>query len=336
MIHVLPITSWDTTCGIAEYAKHLREALANHPEVFIQTPDPRDLDPIHFFSTTRKFPQVVWLNYHAGLHSRWTASEVRALQAQGIRVVVTFHDTVATGQMARCHELAAVADYFIIHEPAEDLPQALVLRQGIPDTPGVHRTWLRNSARPILGTVGFNFPWKNYDRLAQITADAGWQLLIISPNAQASDVMRWEALNPRIEVVTGFEPSSMVVGRLLDCDATAFLYECANTGTSGAIRQGIAALKPVYAMRRCRQFRDLYRAERAEECVSLIRWVDSLDEFRIRLKTDPIVATDPGMVYLSVRDSWRRQASVYAEVFQAVSAGAPAEVPGGPARADPT
>ena len=39
-----------------------------------------------------------------------------------------------------------------------------------------------------------------------------------------------------------------MVAALSVCTATAFLYECHNSGTSGAIRLGIAALKPVYRL----------------------------------------------------------------------------------------
>ncbi len=44
---------------------------------------------------------------------------------------------------------------------------------------------------------------------------------------------------------------------LSSAEATAFLYTCHNAGTSGAIRQGLAAGRPLLAMSGCRQFRDL-------------------------------------------------------------------------------
>lgn len=319
------VTSWDTDCGIAEYARHLQEASQAQGLPVEFTMDSRWLDPSAFFSTTMAFPDVVWLNYHAGLHSRWTPEHVRWLQDKHVPVVITYHDTYdgeTTQNSPQCKALFQVANAFIVHEPVADLEGAIVLRQGIPDLYGVvQRDWRAMGGwdRPTLGTVGFPFPWKNYDRLAQVTGDLGWGLLLIAPRSTDDDVERWRRLNPWTTVAQAFLPASHVVGLLASCHVTAFMYECYNTGTSGAIRQGIAARKPVYALAGCRQFRDLLRAEEVEESHNyLIRWCESFDDLRKGLKTDPLVPWDPGIVWLAERDSWRQQAKRYAAIFAAV------------------
>src|SRR5207244_7148682 len=113
------------------------------------------------------------------------------------------------------------------------------------------------SPPPILGTAGFNFPWKNFDRLAQVTAGAGWAYLVCSNNATEADEKRWTKANPYTYVIRGFQPTAAIVGALMGCDATCWPYECANSGTSGAIRLGRAARTPVIAWN-TRQFRDLW------------------------------------------------------------------------------
>jgi glycosyltransferase involved in cell wall biosynthesis len=326
-MNIHAITSWGTDCGIAEYAKHLRTACDDQHLNIRFRMDAQALDPQAFFYALRDHPavDVVWLNFHAGLHSRWTAAHLQTLQREyQLPVVVTYHDTydgLQTPNSEACRRLFRAADAFVVHEPVADLPGALVLRQGIPDLQGaMARDWRIGGGweRPTLGTVGFPFPWKNYDRLAETAAAAGWGILLLAPRATPEDVLRWQTLNPWAEIYPDFLSAAEVVSRLASCTATAFMYECYNTGTSGAIRQGIAARKPVYALQTCRQFRDLLIAERNEEAQPLIRWVESWAHLAVRLKTDPLLPWDAGMVYLAERDSWHRHARTYMDLFEAV------------------
>jgi len=319
-MNVTAVTSWGVDCGISEYAGHLQDACRQQDLPVTFHMDSRALDPQAFFHDARPLPDLVWLNYHAGLHSRWTPELVQQVQAS-VPVVITFHDTYdgeASPNSDRCKALFQIADAFIVHEPVADLDGAILLRQGVPDLEGAYsRNWMDFGGweRPVLGTVGFPFPWKNYDRLAARTEEVGWGLILIAPRATSADIDRWRGLNPWTVVYPDFLSAAEVVGRLAGCTATAFMYECHNTGTSGAIRQGIAARKPVYALAGCRQFRDLLLADQIEEPKSLIRWVEDWNDFRVRLKTDPIVPWDPGIIYLAERDSWRRQAQRYVEIF---------------------
>jgi hypothetical protein len=113
-------------------------------------------------------------------------------------------------------------------------------------------------------------------------------------------------------VFTGFRSAGEIVSLLSGCDATIFAYECANTGTSGAIRLGLAARKPVIAWRGCRQFRDLLDDPLGH---TAIRWCYGFPALPQVLAQLPIQRVDPGIVQLAEGDSWARQATHYAAIF---------------------
>lgn len=322
MIRVLPISSWDTDCGIAEFCLHLRNELNRpyyaRPQVFVQTPNPAQLDPEVFLRDQAMGSfDVLWLNYHAALHARWTPEQVARLRRVGIPVVVTYHDT-GVPNSAQCRALHARGTPFIIHEPADDLPGAIYLRQGIPE----YRSALAYSGhadRPRVGTMGFPFPWKNYDLLCVAAELAGWQAVLLAPRSTPEDHARWRRLHPSVIIEPRFIPAEAVVTHLAGCDATAFLYTCCNTGTSGAIRQGIATRKPVIATTSCRQFRDLREDPVGRAAISWIDVVDPGQPERVAeaLAAVPIGRLYPPMVRLARQDSWARVADRYAEIFTA-------------------
>jgi hypothetical protein len=167
--------------------------------------------------------------------------------------------------------------------------------------------------------VGFPFPWKNYELLAEATALAGWSLLLLAPGATPAQIARWRSLNPWTAGGSAFIPAHTVVSYLAGCDATAFLYMCANTGTSGAIRQGLAARKPVLATSGCRQFRDL---ELDDQCARALTWLSDLSVEGVveALRQVPIVPIHPAVHALACQDSWVRVGERYAEIFRRVCA----------------
>lgn len=331
MVKVLMATSWGTVCGIADYAEQAITAVQAADRGIIVQPSADALDPRTVLQATLVEPyDVLWLNYHRGLHSRWTpevtAEVVRRL---GCKCLITFHDTRGEAQpddlQLALHDLA---DAFVVHEPCLGLPKAQVIRQGIPA--GVTARLLDRSRdvlayphQPVLGTVGFNFPWKNYDRIAEVTAACGWALLILSCNATYEDEQRWRTRNPHLICVRQFLPTTETVAWLSGCDATIFAYECANTGTSGAIRQGIAARKPVVAWRDCRQFRDLRDLWEYEPHLSPphVRWCTTFDRLPYILAVLPLGACDPGIVQLAATDSWTTQGRKYAAILTGLAEG---------------
>lgn len=335
MIELLTISSGVEACGIREYANHLQ---ANLPGDITMRGNGRGewLDPTVFFGELPDIqqyqgPQVVWLNYHAALHSRWNPGMVERLR-QHLPVLVTYHDTsnpvpdqcrtLYHAVVWSAHDQPVHPGRFVVHEPCPELGEAVYLRQGVPgaESPIDYRGYQfkQYSQQPVLGTVGFNFPWKCFDQLCTVTQQAGWAFVLLANNATDEDEARWLRLNPNTYVVRGFHTQAFVVAYLSGCTATAFMYTCANTGTSGAIRQGIAARRPVYALRSCRQWRDLHEWEQTEGH-EYIRWVDTFDALGYRLRTDRVGGIDAGMVYLAQVDSWRTQAEKYATLFRGVS-----------------
>lgn len=352
-LHVLLVTSWNTPCGIADHAAMLTASVeAADPTIEVQ-PHSEALDPavllrqlpdlIHLNLHDKPTALLVHLNHHDGLHSRWTTDYIVEIRRQGIPVVVTYHDTRA--QLLDCPKLAAlgvVASAVVVHEPVEGLRGEGVhyWRQGVPAAArrpaqytatngewidGCGQHWLSQYApfkafpqQPVLGTVGFNFPWKNYDRLAQLTGEEGWALVLLSNNATAEDEARWRSFNPSILVVREFLTQPEVVNYLAGCDATAFMYECANTGTSGAIRQGIAARKPVIALETCRQFRDLFADEFGSRAID---WVLDWGEARTALRCTHGGHVCTSMHALAEQDSWVKLGAKYATLYRALVEG---------------
>jgi hypothetical protein len=321
-MRILAVTSWGGACGIAQYAEMALDAIhAADPSLEIEPIDARALDPEWLLTgVAYRTERVLWLNYHRGLHSRWTPEVIKFWKGQA-KVVITMHDTYGEAPPdPLAQALHDVADAFVVHEPCVGLEQQVLIRQGVPAWAGAMiyedgpRGWA--NGRPILGTVGFNFPWKNFDKLAEMTAEAGWAYLVLSNNATDADEARWKASNPYTLVIRGFQPTSTLVSYLAGCDVTAFAYECANSGTSGAIRLGLAARKPVLAFNACRQFRDLFLDVVAKY---YIHWCD-MSSLLGYLTAVRVARVDPGIVYLAYRDSWVNQGQKYAQVFQGLRA----------------
>lgn len=337
-LRVLLVTSWDTACGIAAHSELLKQAVeAADPGIEVE-PSALALDPNVSLGPHRPVVRLVHLNHHDALHSRWTPEHVDGLVRNGIPVVVTFHDTrEICEEGSKLLALSQVASALVIHEPVARLSGAHYWRQGVPAAalgPVQYTTqWVEPyphrvgeaivplkafPQQPVLGTCGFNFPWKNFDRLAQETAALGWAYLVCSTNATAEDEARWKALNPSTLVVRGWLDTPTLINYLAGCTATAFMYECANTGTSAAIRCGIAARRPLLAFRTCRQFRDLY-ADVADPDQYAIGWCTTWQDFRDWISRGTY-GLDPylPMHTLAHRDSWTQLGVKYAQLYRSL------------------
>jgi hypothetical protein len=328
-MRVLAVSSWGGACGIAEHTRQVKEAVeAADPTINFWVPGEAVLDPDEAFrllAAPDAREQVVWLNHHDALHSRWTSAHVLRLRSgesisrAKAKVLVTYHDTREHAHLTpKLGELIHAADHTIVHEPLDDLTEAehqrtTYLRQGVLELPGVYELAYKWK-RPYLGTCGFDFPWKNYTRLAQLTAEIGWGMLLLSNNLTQARAEELLALNPHLEYPGGFLHASDCVSRLAGCTATAFMYECANTGTSGAIRLGIAARKPLYALKTCRQFRDLFLADDEDA----VNWMVDWDHLRLHLIGSMSHSLDHGMVYLAERDSMAKVGKAYARILRSL------------------
>lgn len=329
-MRVLLVTTWNTPCGIAEHSFYLKQAVeAADPSIEI-VPEPLALDPTALSIDLRKGGiDLIHLNYHAALHSRWTPDWIRNFQAVGLQVLVTYHDT-GVPNSDQCKQIAYVLrprlDAMVVHEPFDDLPieKTHYWRMGVPGWTGEDvydwspRSWC--ARRPILGSIGFPFGWKNYDQLARVTAEVDWALLLIAPTATPEQIAAWRAINPHLLVHPEFLHRDRALVCLAGCDATAFMYVCHNTGQSGAILQGIAARKPVIALATCRQFRALYEDRLGQEAIT---WVDTFEDLAIALRWRvPIARVDPGIVALAHQDGWAQLGTRYASLYHALGKGA--------------
>jgi len=328
MINVLLVTTWGEACGIAEHSAMLKEAVEAADPTITITPDARALDPHSKMPYPAYKFDVLHLNYHAALHSRWTPKIISEAREGGEykAVVVTYHDT-GIPNTDQCKAVCAEADAVIIHEPAaEDLSCRGPIhywRMGVPAWAPPYSfcgaPWLSWGRQPILGSIGFPFGWKNYDELARITAAVGWALLLIAPTATDEQIATWRALNPALHVERDFVSRTTAVQMLGGCDATAFTYVCHNAGQSGAILQGIAARKPVIALATCRQFRALFADKLGRVTIN---WIESFEDLALHLQVfTRIERVSPGIVALAEQESWRTLGAKYASLYRGLVQG---------------
>lgn len=319
---VLLATSWDTRCGIADYAAHWKTAVEAADRSIYVAPSSVALDPDLALNLVHNLGYGwVWLNHHDALHSRWAPEHAVAVKEAGAHLGVTYHDTregtADAPNSPKAKALCELADAFVVHEPTADLPGAILIRQGVHRGVGPwtydrsSEGWLAYPQQPILGTVGFNQGWREFDQLARLTEEAGWGLVILSNNATVEDEARWRELNPALYCVREWLPTAQLVSLLAGCDATAFVHQCANTGTSGAIRLGLAARKPVVAVK-SRQYRDLYLSQWGGG----VHWCDRLEAVPDVLDRVPIGRVSTWIARAAERDSWRRQGLRYARLLR--------------------
>ncbi len=322
-MNVLLVTSWDTPqgCGIEQHSRMLIDAVGQADGSITVTPNAAALNPNANWGVTQPF-DLIHLNYQASLHSRWTAKVIRECMWSGeAPVLVTYHDT-GVPNSDHCKAIHAAASAMVIHEPADDLPGAHYWRMGVPTRGGAlehHPDRFAWPGQPLLGSLGFPFPWKCYDELARVTAKAGWALLLIAPGATDEQIATWRAINPHFLVETDFLHRQDALVRLAACDATAFTYVCHNTGQSGAILQGIATRKPVIALSTCRQMRALYDDELGRRAIC---WAETFEDVAHYLssRTFHIGRVDPGIVALAEQESWTRLGKQYADLYRGLVA----------------
>ncbi len=331
------VTSWDTPCGIAEHSTYLKAAVEAADAEMRLAPDARFLDPLFALQPNQlvapsrllsAYP-IVHINHHDGLHSRWRTEHVAELQAAGIKVVCTWHDTregtAASPNSPKAKEWGALCDAFIVHEPVADIsgPRVHYWRQGVPalqdladyDYGPANRFGGRAYAgQPTIGSIGFAFPWKGFELLCEAAHVAGWAVFLIAHNATDDQCAEWQRLNPRTSIIREFVPAAAAVTLLHQwCTATAFLYSCANTGTSGAIRQGIAARRPVLANPACRQMRDLYEDARAGQ---MIQWVSDMTVDGVATALAHLQPRTHQVCRLAEEESWATVGVKYSRLYR--------------------
>ncbi len=111
-MNVLLVTTWDTACGIAEHSSMLKEYVERaDPEIHLH-PMPAALDPHSVDDQPLGYYDLLHLNYHAALHSRWTPKAVATARNVYKKVVITYHDTIRRrGPLAVQHLVARVVAF---------------------------------------------------------------------------------------------------------------------------------------------------------------------------------------------------------------------------------
>jgi hypothetical protein len=112
-------------------------------------------------------------------------------------------------------------------------------------------------------------------------------------------------------IITMWLDAKEIVEVLAGCTATAFLYSTGNSGTSGAIRLGIAARRPMIAFP-SRQNRDLYNEP-------AIDWVHDKDTLEVLKNYERLVLEQADkitmMKELADRQSWANSAEQYKKLW---------------------
>jgi hypothetical protein len=322
-VRVALVTTWATACGIAEHSAFLKQAVeAADPEIEIIPVT--DLHPHKILAgpVDGTPADLVVLNYHAALHSQWTPQAIFDVQVKlKVPVMVIYHDTGVPCN-DQCLGIVAAADAAVIHEPCAEFrgaPHVFYWRMGVPAWPGKHHAWGQETFwktwpdQPVLGSIGFAFPWKNYGKLAEITAAVGWALYLIAPQATTEEIGLWQKLNPATYVYSGFMAREDAIRKLAACDATAFTYTCQNAGQSASVLMGIAARKPVFALESCRQFRALLADPLANKYV---RWCTGFEQLQERLPNVIPGRVDCGIVALAEQDGWPKLGAKFADLWQ--------------------
>lgn len=330
-MRVLLVTSDREQCGIREWGRMLQEELAKLEVEVVEYPHPGWPAGGPSLPPELGTFDIVHVNHHAALHASLTPDLVRYMQSIGWKVVVTQHDTFETSQIMqeRGFEAWISADAWVTHELVQGLQyctpgnpdtarfKTYFVPQGVPAAPGVPiyvPPSINDAEVPCLGLFGFDFPWKNFDLAVSVAAQAGWQVLILSPGASPERVAHWRSYGAQVGCITEYLPTPEVVRYLAGCTATAFLYTCGNSGTSGAIRLGLAARRPLVAFK-CRQFRDLYDKLG-------VWWADGEDELAdfLEMIRDPAIAeVQVKLVSQTAEEmSWARVAQRYKEIYERV------------------
>lgn len=334
-IRVLFVTSQNPHCGIREYGEYVLEAIKEFPEVEVVPHNDPDAHQLGLPDC-----DIIHVSHQAALHSSWREEQVAEYQKHGYLVTVTQHDTFETWEIMLDRGMPNFlsANALILHEPVKGLMEGWKGKELVEYFPGPKAEnvpyyadveWEHENvhyfqqgvlpqtekvpyvAKNTLGTVGFDFPWKNFELGARETEKAGWNYLVISPGMVDSRVEEIKALNPNSMLITSWLNAKEVVEVLSGCTATAFLYVTGNSGTSGAIRMGIGARRPVIAF--CsRQNRDLAM----EKGIDWLRNDAHLGELLEKYgRGEGMEERVEAVKKIAERDSWRNLAMRYRDMW---------------------
>jgi len=243
------LTSSDERCGVAVYGQHLMVAL---PEVKWTVIGHREWLGV----LLDEFDLVV-VNYEPGL---FPALMPRRAFVKGQKTILIMHTSHAgDNHNWLTHQFNRV----VVHEPTTEgfdfIPMATpapLTNDELVETADMRRIGFSFK----LGTVGFPFPWKGFDEVADAAKMMGGHALVIAPKSEHKGA-DWLGNAERLRakgafVATKWMDERYVLKMLNCCDCIVFAYHGCNPGISGAVRLGLACGRPV-VVTKCRMFRDL-------------------------------------------------------------------------------
>jgi glycosyltransferase involved in cell wall biosynthesis len=232
------VPSWESPCGIAEYAASLREAL---PGTRVSASEP-DLRACH----------ILHVEYHSGIfdQSRLLHTMKRAAHA-GIPVVVTEH---SVDQYARPWEQHARAIIALTSLGAARLTDRYPLKrvEYIPHGCPVWYPPRKTSRAKIIGAFGFLAHHKGFWRLLDALRQIPGAELLLFASAKGPDIeQEWREATQNLPVrrISEFLPAREIARRLAqEADVLAYWYDNVDHySASGAVRIGLATGVPVLA-----------------------------------------------------------------------------------------
>ena len=244
------VTTYNESCGIAEYAKNIVGSLQGQVDFDIYDRDRWNTDTL----MNGDF-DILHLNHSTSLMGWLTIVDITRIKATGKKVVMTLHDS---SSFNRC-QFTDIFDKVIVHEKTYE-DNCTYIPHGMPElTEEERNTPVTSNA---LGTAGFPIWHKGFTVVAEASAILGRGCYMIAPasrhadtNAVEQDVRRY---NGNTIYIKEYLSQIEVVRHLnQNAEVMVFPYISSGPGISGAVRMGLATGKPV-VLTRCQQFHDLY------------------------------------------------------------------------------
>lgn len=257
------VTNWGDRCGVAVYGQNLMDYADGSGVQFKQigvsglplTYDvvaccAHDIDLLHF-------------NYASGIFRHMVLEDWPKFRLDGKRTVMTFHDS----SHDMTHRIAerGLFDRIVVHEKAQAWRPYLDSVVVIPQPIRMAYLSINREIKPQIGSFGFPFPWKGFERVAVAAKklELGYLALLSDSSQVDANVMRADILKhyPAADVQVAWHDQDTVIQKLSCCLMNVFAHEYSHVtyqlyGISASVRLALAAQRPV-VVTDTRQFRDL-------------------------------------------------------------------------------
>lgn len=300
---VLIVTSGDERCGIAEYGKYLIQYL---PDVVKTSTATHTMGWEAVCNcAVGDAADIVVFNYEPGLFHWLTPAQVMHLRNIGKKTVLILHTSHEGDNRS---DLTRAFDRVVVHEQTSE--GFVHIPMGIPII-----DVLEDQAFPYtyLGSVGFPFPWKGFEKVAHAANILNFGCHIIAPESHHVNAIefknRIKLINPQFRVDTEWFEDYYVVETLADNRVNVFAYEGGNYGISAAVRLGLASKRPL-VLSRCRQFRDLFQYD------DEIEFIDSTEPVAIVAGVERVLQSGKRPKRVLEDMNWKVVGEKYVNVFE--------------------